>query len=76
MAHMLTAAYQVKFGDELVGTGEKFSDDSKISAYAKEAVYSARALGIITGYSDNTFRPQEPATRAEVAKIIYEFAAQ
>ena len=27
--------------------------------------------GIISGYSDGTFRPQEPITRAEVATMIY-----
>ena len=27
--------------------------------------------GIISGYGDGTFRPQEPITRAEVATMIY-----
>ena len=52
-----------------VGSGS-FSDDAGISSYAKSAVYAMKEAGIISGYPDNTFRPQAYATRAEVAKIF------
>ena len=50
---------------------EKFDDDEQISDYAKEAVCSLKKNGIINGYN-NQYMPKEYATRAEVAKIVYE----
>lgn len=34
-------------------------------------VAKGQALGLIEGYHDGTFRPEQPITRAEAAKIIY-----
>ena len=51
----------------------KFSDASKISAYARDAVSWARACGILSGYPDGTLRPQEKASRAQIAKMIITF---
>jgi|GEM_PF-4582369 len=48
---------------------EKFEDDALISDYAKTAVYTLRALGMISGH-ENCFRPTDSATRAEAAKIL------
>jgi hypothetical protein len=47
-----------------------FADAGKIRGYASEAVRWAVEQGIITGYEDNTFRPQNSATRAETAVIL------
>ena len=47
-----------------------FTDNSSISAWAKEAMATAVAKGIINGYPDNTVRPQGNATRAEAATVI------
>ena len=52
--------------------GEKFSDDEKISEYAKEAVYTMRIMKILNGIGDNMFAPDIFATRAQASKIIYE----
>jgi hypothetical protein len=30
-----------------------------------------RDLGILTGYADRTFRPNQPITRMEAASLIY-----
>lgn len=49
----------------------KFSDKDEISGYAVESVGKMTGAGIINGFEDNTFRPFEPATRAQAAKIIY-----
>lgn len=38
--------------------------------WAKEEINSLVQLGVITGYQDNTFKPQAPVTREEFAKII------
>jgi len=47
-----------------------FTDDSAISSYAYEAVYSIKALGIINGYDSGEFDPKGQLTRAEAAKVI------
>lgn len=49
----------------------EFADDSSISDYAKEAVYSLRECGAVNGITDTEFAPNENATRAQAAKIIY-----
>ncbi len=49
---------------------ELFADDPAISDYAKEAVYSMRASGVINGMTDVTFEPLGSATRAQAAAII------
>ena len=48
-----------------------FLDNDDISDYAKDAVNAMRYLNIIDGYDDNTFRPNNAATRAEAAKLLY-----
>ena len=48
-----------------------FADGESVSDYAKEAILMMNEMGVISGYDDNTFRPKNNATRAEVAKIIY-----
>jgi len=47
-----------------------FTDDLKISAWARSGVLSAINSGIMKGYPDNTFRPRDKATRAEAMYII------
>lgn len=49
----------------------KFTDDSKIPEYAKNAVYALASKKIINGFSDGSFAPTAFATRAQTAKIIY-----
>ena len=49
-----------------------FSDDNQISEYAKASVAWMYENGYIGGYEDKTFKPSNPCTRAEAAKIIYE----
>jgi hypothetical protein len=47
-----------------------FTDSDSISEWAREAMTTAVASGIIGGYPDNTLRPKGNATRAEAATII------
>ncbi len=51
----------------------KFIDDAKIYAYAKESVYDAKELGIVEGDNAFNFNPIDTATRAEAAAMIYRF---
>lgn len=46
----------------------KFKD--KIPDYAQGAVQVAISKGLVKGYPDNTFRPDQPVTRAEAAVIL------
>lgn len=48
-----------------------FTDADEISDYAKSAVAVLTQCGAIGGYEDGSFRPNDNATRAEAAKIIY-----
>ena len=48
-----------------------FTDEADINDVNKEAVDTLVALGVIEGYLDGTFRPDDTVTRAEMAKMIY-----
>lgn len=50
--------------------GERFFDDDLISGYAKDAVYTMKAKGMMRGKGDGIFDPKAYATRAEAAKMI------
>ncbi|OJH20287.1 hypothetical protein BLX88_04110 [Bacillus obstructivus] len=49
---------------------EKNLTDVKEGSYYAEAVNALAEAGVIKGYEDGTFRPNNQVTRAEVAKII------
>ncbi|MBE6606538.1 MAG: hypothetical protein E7635_05840 [Ruminococcaceae bacterium] len=50
-----------------------FADSADISASMREGMLYCANVGIITGYSDNTVKPKNSATRAEVATMIKRF---
>lgn len=47
-----------------------FTDSANISGWAGDAVSAAAENGIIKGYPDNTYGPNEIATRAEAVTVI------
>jgi len=49
---------------------DKFTDSTKISAYAREAVSEMVASGIIVG-TGKTINPKGNTTRAEAAAMLY-----
>ena len=49
----------------------RFSDSKKISGYARDAVSAMYDVGACNGYGDNTLRPQNYITRAEIASLLY-----
>jgi hypothetical protein len=55
---------------ESVPDAPSFSDGGAIAAYARDYVGACAAGGILTGYEDNTFRPQNNVTRAEALVIM------
>ena len=50
--------------------GAAFTDQSDIAVDA-DVVDTMTALGVIEGYTDGSFRPDDTVTRAEMAKMIY-----
>ncbi|MEQ8200943.1 MAG: S-layer homology domain-containing protein [Syntrophomonadaceae bacterium] len=66
MAVMITKAAGVK----QPSPGTAFTDNNLISAWAGDAVAQAVNSRIMSGYPDNTFRPQGKATRAEAVTVL------
>lgn len=62
----------LKLGKELPSGNSqiKFSDDAKISDYAKTAVYQLVDAGILKGMPDNSFAPNAKLTRAQAAAVM------
>lgn len=56
-----------KYNETVLG----FDDASEIADYAVSSVSHLVSLGVINGYNDNTFKPTNNITRAEISKIIY-----
>lgn len=61
------------FGKAPAAAELTFADADTTSAWAKDSVASLASLGILSGKGDNMFAPQDFATRAETAKIVYGF---
>ncbi len=49
---------------------QEYSDADQVSYWAMDAVKTVSAKKIMSGYPDNTFRPQDFAGRAEAASVI------
>ncbi|TEB14839.1 Endoglucanase precursor [Pelotomaculum sp. FP] len=49
---------------------QDFSDADQLSYWAMDAVKTVSAKKLMSGYPDNTFRPQDFASRAEAAAVI------
>ncbi len=49
---------------------QEFSDADQLSYWAMDAVKTVSAKKIMSGYPDNTFRPQNLASRAEASAVI------
>ncbi len=50
-----------------------FVDDSKIPHWAKDGIYMANEIGLVTGYSDGTIRPESLVSRADASVMIDDF---
>ena len=57
---------------EAVVENTGFIDEKAIEDYAKDAVAALVSKGIIAGFPDGSFQPNEPVNRAQAAKILYE----
>ncbi len=68
MAVIISRGLRLKGITEAVETA--FADSDQIPAWAKGDVALATTAKVITGYSDNSFRPAKIASRAEAAVMI------
>ena len=61
---------------ELTGQTDltQYADYNQVADWAKEAVSWAVANGLITPSAENTLRPADTASRAEVAGILMNFS--
>ena len=50
---------------------KSFTDGKNVSGYARDAVSAMKESKLVNGYSDGTFLPGNPITRAEVAQLLY-----
>lgn len=67
-AKIIVAAFGLEHED--FNKDSSFTDNHKISNWAKEYVYILKNKKYIAGYPDGTFRPKNPITRAEAMKMI------
>jgi len=68
-AVMVSNILRNKGKDKVKGT-LAFKDEKSIIGWALEDVKLAASMGIIKGYEDNSFKPKNEVTRAEVAVMI------
>ncbi len=53
-----------------IGYGTIYFTDTPLDAWYQKYIAYAERHGIIQGYSDGSFRPNSPITRAEISKIL------
>ena len=69
-AQLVTMLYRAE-GSPAVSGAADFADAGSFAAWSADAIAWASANGIVNGYKDNTFKPNNTATRAEMATIMY-----
>ena len=74
-AMLVTVLYRLAGSPSLenANLGYPFSDVPGDSWYA-DGVYWARLEGIVSGYGDNQFGPDDPMTREQLAAILWRYA--
>ena len=50
-----------------------FADDKEIPKWARDSVYVAKEIGLVSGYPDGTFRPDAYLNKADGAELIMNF---
>ena len=64
----LTLALALSAGAAAVETSTfDFTDWNQVDYQSQVSILTS--LGVVAGYADNSFRPDDPITRAEIAKI-------
>ncbi len=71
-SEMVTILYRMSGAPEVTGASA-FSDVPETAWYA-DAVSWASENGIVTGYTDGTFRPNQAVSRAQLAVLLWRYA--
>ena len=61
-------------GSPAPGAADKSFSDVTDGAYYADAVRWAAAKGIVSGYDDGRFGPEDPVTREQLAALLYRYA--
>ena len=56
---------------KVINITKSFADSEKISDYARNSVLMLAEYGILNGFNDGSFKPQETLNRAQAAVVIY-----
>ena len=70
-AQYITMLYNMYGKPDVSGYSLNFKDKNSISGPYVDAVKWGVATGIVSGYGDNTFRPNRPVTRAQYITMLY-----
>lgn len=70
---MQTVTILWRYSGSPSASGEDFTDEADISAYANAAVDWSRANGVVSGNPDGSFNPQGHITRAQIAQVLYQY---
>jgi hypothetical protein len=55
------------------GYATSFSDDRSIKAWARDGIYVAREIGLVTGDNQNRINPDDVMTKAEASAMLVRF---
>jgi len=73
-AMLVTILYRLRSGEPGMEGGPEFTDVSDKGAWYYDATQWAGAAGIISGYGDGRFGPNDNVTREQFAVILYNYA--
>ena len=68
---MLVLARALKLDTADTSNLNAYTDCAQIADYAKGAIVAMLKAGYISGFTDQTFRPQDSLTREQMAQILY-----
>ncbi len=72
---LATMLYRMAGSPSVSGDLSRFTDARAVHSYSVSALIWAVGKGVVTGYDDDTIKPAEPATRAEVCTMLGRFAS-
>jgi len=74
MASLIIKAYMNKTGENLnehrTSQEIRFTDEQHVASWAHWSVILANALGLMQGFGDESFRPEETSTRAQAIVVL------
>lgn len=72
-AEFLTVLLNSKPDVEFTNENVKIFTDVKEGEWYKDIIDKASSLGILSGYPDGSFKPNNPITRAEISALVMKF---